>query len=748
MLIIPGNMNPGAGEPAQSSEDQVQAWQIVSRYLALLRKFFWIFILSSTVTTTVAYFYTENQPRLYSSSSKILFLSSQPNIFGKQIERVDLIDPGQVWQFQQFWNTQREILRSTKFAERVVKQGGFLDRPGFIPETRDGKPLSEEERVALGASRVLGATSLSLTKDSRVVVIDATGNDPEVIAALANSYAEAYISYTAELQTGGLNQMVTWFDGYVTTKREELDGAQRKLHTFKRNNNILSISYESRQSLTGENMSSINQQLNEVKSKLAREESLLSQLGEMKRRKEDMRVIAEIVSAAGLKGAIEREALLRERLAQLRGRGYLENHRDVLAASKELEAVEATITNEIDRLEQGIENRVGTYKRERTRLKRELDALKSEAFELDGLGVEYSQLRDSAENLKELYRTVLKRSEELDINSMYENKSVQLLERANAPRRPISPNLPLNLIAGFILGIALGVAFIIAIDTLDTTVRSQSDVSRYTSRPILGTLPSVDSSIIKNVANAEGGAPLDKLTHIAPKSSFAEGIKTLRTNLMFMSPDNPPKFLLVTSPGPSEGKTMMSINMAIAMAQSGLKTIVIDSDMRRPRIHKAFGGRNKKGISSILTGDMPLAEAVLETEVENLEVLTCGPIPPNPSELLHTTRFQRLLDELDERYDRVIFDSPPLGAVSDGLVLSHSVDAVLLILKFGQTRRETLRRAIEQLVTVGAPFMGCVLNDINASVGGYGYSYYYYRYNYDDRPDGSDDMKKPDLSDA
>ncbi|MEM1347470.1 MAG: CpsD/CapB family tyrosine-protein kinase, partial [Myxococcota bacterium] len=203
----------------------------------------------------------------------------------------------------------------------------------------------------------------------------------------------------------------------------------------------------------------------------------------------------------------------------------------------------------------------------------------------------------------------------------------------------------------------------------------------------------------------------------------------------------------MSMPTTAQGKLLRnsSASSTVAMAQSGLRTIVVDSDMRRPRIHKAFGGRNGKGLSSILTDDMPLAEAALETDVENLEVLTCGPIPPNPSELLHTTRFQRLLEELDERYDRVIFDSPPLGAVSDGLVLSHSVDAVLLILKFGQTRRETLRRAIEQLVTVGAPFMGCVLNDIDASTGGYGYSYYYYRYNYDDRADSSDDMKSPDL---
>ena len=193
--------------------------------------------------------------------------------------------------------------------------------------------------------------------------------------------------------------------------------------------------------------------------------------------------------------------------------------------------------------------------------------------------------------------------------------------------------------------------------------------------------------------------------------------------------------------------TVTEADMAIAMAQSGLRTLLIDADMRRPRVHKAVGMENDQdGFVALLERRGKVEELVRPTSVENLHVLTCGEIPPNPAELLHAESLPELIDELLTLYDRVIFDSPPLGAVSDALVLSHFIESVILITKFGQTRRELLKRSIEQLVTIGAPLMGCVLNNIDTSVGGYGYYnyYYYYRYNYDEQPEGKPKRKKRD----
>jgi capsular exopolysaccharide synthesis family protein len=178
---------------------------------------------------------------------------------------------------------------------------------------------------------------------------------------------------------------------------------------------------------------------------------------------------------------------------------------------------------------------------------------------------------------------------------------------------------------------------------------------------------------------------------------------------------------------------MISCNVSIAMAQSGLRTVIIDADLRRPRMHKAFGMENTEGLVDLLTTSKSIEDVAQESGVENLHVITSGAIPPNPSELLHGPTFQKLVDALREQYDRVIFDSPPMGAVSDPIIISRSVDGTLLVLMFGKTRRELLRRSIEQLVTVGAPLLGCVLNNIDVNRSGY-YGYSYYRYNYEDSP--------------
>lgn len=724
---VPSGHAPAPSRPSSAAS----TGRLVARYMGLLRRFFWIPILAGGLGLGGAHLFAKRQPRIYQTQSKIIFHQGPQNVFGKNIEHVDLLDPGSRWQFQQFWNTQSEVLRSRTFGEKVVRRAGLLSREGFVPTQAGGEALSEEARMKRAVARVRAIVKVDLAKNSRVAVVTARTSDPELAALLATEFARAYVDYAREFQSGGLNQMIRWFDTYVSTKRKELNDAQGALHKFKSDKGILSVSYESRQNLTGANMTSINERYNTVRHKLADEQALLAQINTMEKRKEDMRALAELINSESLRAAIEREGRLEEKLAHLRGLDYGEKWREVKAQSEELKTVRGHIKAEIERIRSGLRNRIGRLERERDRLKRELDDIRAEALRLDALGLKYNQLRDNAENLKQLYESVLKRSEELDINSMYDANTIRVLEEAPQPGGPVSPNVPLLLLVGLALGVGLGVGIIVLLDMLDNTIKSEDDITRATDRPILGVLPRIEAAVLKGLSDLPT-ATIDRLTHLAPKSSFAEGIKALRTNLMFMSPDNPPRLLLVTSPGPGEGKTVASTNMAIAMAQSGLRTLLIDADMRRPRVHKAMGVENMEGFSSLLTGELKLAEAARPTEIENLDLLTCGPIPPNPSELLYTERFRALIEELRGAYDRVIFDSPPLGAVADALVVSHKVDAVVLLVMLGKTRRELLGRAIEQLTTVGAPFMGCVMNNLSAATAGYGYSYYYYRSPYEE----------------
>ncbi|MCA9566074.1 MAG: CpsD/CapB family tyrosine-protein kinase, partial [Myxococcales bacterium] len=213
-----------------------------------------------------------------------------------------------------------------------------------------------------------------------------------------------------------------------------------------------------------------------------------------------------------------------------------------------------------------------------------------------------------------------------------------------------------------------------------------------------------------------------------PKSSVAECCRSIRTNLHFMSPDQKLGALLVTSAGPREGKTSTAVSVATVMAQSGNRVLLVDTDMRRPRLHRALEQENTLGMSNLILGENTYEEAIQRTVVPNLDLLPCGPIPPNPTELMHTERFRTVIKELRSRYDRVIFDSPPVIAVADSMILGNFVDGVLFVIRSGQTNKEVVRRAKMNLEGINAPILGAILNDLDLEDRAYRYHYYYSYY--------------------
>lgn len=723
---------PEQSAPHPEGESGEALRELIARYWALLKRFYWILILTAVAGGAAAYVWTEQQPRIYEATSKLLFHETQPNVLGSQFEEVDFVDPGGRFQFEQFWNTQREVLNSKWFAERVVDREGLADDPRLFDDQAVAS-MSEDELRDRAVATVRGSTSYSLQRDSRVANVDVQVEDPELAAQIANGVAESYRDYLEETQAGGMENLSEWFDDYVSTQRQELDQAHRELQEYQQDHNILSLSFEDRKEMTSEALDSISARLRDVEAELYEQEALLNQIVEMEQNDEgDLRALADLVDNEGLSESLSREAELERERARLTSR-YLEDHPEVREVDQQLETVRDSIDGEIDRIRTSVENQVAVTNRNVEQLEAERERLTDEIAELNDIGLEYNQLADSADTMRQHYEAVLERTTELDLNALYDHDIIQILERAETPGGPVSPQLPLNLAIGLLAGLLLGGGVIVFIDALDNTIKSHEQIEQFTDKPVLGTLPKVEQSTLKGVP-VHGDSALDTLAATAPRSSFSEAIKTLRTNVMFMAPDEPPEVILMTSPGPGEGKTLSSLNMAIALAQSGEETIVVDSDMRRPRIHKALGIDDEPGMSQILTEDLDLDDAIAESPVEEgPDVLTCGPVPPNPSELLHTERFRDLVDRLRNRYDRVVFDSPPMAAVADALILSHSVDAVLLILRFGQTRQDTLSRSVEQLEAIGAPLLGAVLNDIDESSG---YSYaYYYRYRYDEPED-------------
>ena len=356
---------------------------------------------------------------------------------------------------------------------------------------------------------------------------------------------------------------------------------------------------------------------------------------------------------------------------------------------------------------------------------------KAEAQILNEKAMEYSVLKRKVDSESDIYSELVRRANETRVTQdMQFNNNIIIREKAEAPRSPIKPKRKTNVMLAALLGLFGGVAIAFLLEYLDTTIKSQEDVEDAVGLPFLGVIPSF---------TADEPEPTSELfTYTYPKSSITESIRSIRTNILFSAAEAPLKKLLVTSAGPQEGKSTTVINLGIIFAQGGKRVLIVDSDLRRPRIHKAFNVTRDRGLTNLIMNEAKPEQVIVNTKVPNLSVIPCGPIPPNPSELLGLTRMQEIIDELGHQFDIILFDSPPIVAVTDAVVLSKKVDGVVLIIKAGRTTSEMVLKAKKQLTDVTAHILGAVLNDFN--IRGEGYRYYYYYHYY--RSEESDRVKK------
>ncbi|HDP98820.1 MAG TPA: polysaccharide biosynthesis tyrosine autokinase, partial [bacterium] len=332
--------------------------------------------------------------------------------------------------------------------------------------------------------------------------------------------------------------------------------------------------------------------------------------------------------------------------------------------------------------------------------------------------------------------------EEARISEVGQLGNIRIVDPAQPNYVPIRPKKKLNMMLGVIVGLGLGIGISFLIDYFDNSIRSVQDIERL-GMTLLGSIPVIelDEAVMKGGKNGnhkfkrsmnveENRIVASRLiTQFAPKSPISEAYRSLRTSIQYSITDNPIKSIVLTSAGPKEGKSTTVINLAISIAHMGTKVLLVDTDLRRPVIHSIFNLDKSRGISNYLVGRVTLDEVVSETEIDNLYVLPSGTLPPNPSELLGSKAMKNCIDELKTKFDLLLFDSPPIMAVTDAVVLSSEVDAVIMVIKDGQTNRDAALRCYDILKKAPNRLLGVVLNGIQVN-GFYGYYYYYYQYNY------------------
>ncbi|MEO1234515.1 MAG: polysaccharide biosynthesis tyrosine autokinase [Myxococcota bacterium] len=687
--------------------------------LQALRRRKWFILLATILIGVAVTTWTMRQPKVFEATAQVLIEPVLPKVLGEDVGIDDL--QAQTRSELEFYNTQHKTITSRAVIADVVARLGLVEDRSFLEAA--GLPSAPTSKAV--EETVLSMVRVDPERRSRIVRLVVEDLDPDRAARIANTLGQSYIDYSLERRLENNRTASKWLDERVVEFQKQLETKEEDLHRFKERNLLVSVSLEDRQNMTAASLGILNEKLLETRAQLIQ---LQAKKGTVDR------LLAGGVSTTAVVQGLERnevinalrasaEELERER-AELSVR-YGDKHPAMVAVDERLARARKTLDEEVSMVLSGLENRIATLKANERELSSAMNGEKQKALELNSMGLEYSKLTRDLGTTEEMYESLLKRQTEASLSGLLKSNFVSWFEKAEPQLVPVRPSLPKNAGLGFAAGLLLGVAVVLLGVLLDNTVHSRADIEELLRLPFLGVFP--------RILEKDGTVPENRDLFVLenPKSGAAECARSVRTNLLFMSADNPPKKLLLTSARPGEGKTTTITALGIAMAQADNKVIILDTDLRKPRLHKAFGVSGEVGLTNILF-DRNFEDCVKATQVPNLDLLPCGMLPPNPAELLHSEKFRNLLRDLTEKhgYHRVLLDSPPIGVVTDAAILSKLADGTVFVVQADSTPKEAIRRAARQLYDVGASVLGVILNDFEiGSKGRGGYSdYYYYQY--------------------
>jgi capsular exopolysaccharide synthesis family protein len=745
----------------------------VHEYWVAARKHIWLIIGITVLITTLAAVYSARQPDIFEATAKVQVNTENTNPALGAFKSNNLIlnssytDPV-------YFNTQLQILTSAGLLARVVRtldlehNQDFL-RPqavqnrstweslkrmaGFGVKKDDGKPAAPDQvplstELAPATSRddlvevnrlypfvggLQGGLSVKQQPDTRIINVSFRHPDPKVAAKIANAVSQTFVLQNIERKTETGETAGEFLQNRIAKLQLEIQEGEEKLNNYARNHDIISLKPE--QNTVVERLAGLGRELLEAESERINAETAYragSTTGATEAVVDD--------TAKNLDAAEAELAELRQKRAQLLIE-YTEKYPEVKAIDAQIAAkqkfLDDTRSRKTKNTVTNLKTRYEAAKAKEDSLRAAFEKQRGEATAQNEAAVNYNIMQQQIETNKSLLDGLLQQSKQNDVIMAGTPNNINIVDWAPIPGGPIGPKRFQTVMLAFLISLVLGVALARYLEYLDDSIHTADDVEKLLRLPALAVIPAIagmnkQRRILPGNLSLQkrNGATPELLTDKSGRSPLAEAYRQLRTSVLLSSAGGAPQTILVTSSQPSEGKTTTVVNTAITLAQTGAVVLVIDADMRRPRVHSILGVENTRGLSSILasrSNEKEMLEVFEYHKPSGLYVLPAGPIPPNPAELLGSDQMRELIARLRLSFTHIVIDSPPIASFTDSVLLSTLVDGVLLVVHGGRASRSIIRRSKQLLQDVGARIFGVVLNNVTLTKG----DDYYYRYYYE-----------------
>ncbi len=749
--------------------DLLEYWRIILKRKWVLATFAAVIVVFVAVLSFTA-------TPLYKATATILIDEPSASLVNIQ----DVLNAGGYYQTDflgTYFNTQLKLITSRSLAERVAKKLDLGARPEFrtarssrtnpvqaikgILSLRWAFPRKKPAAAAGGSGAATAAASyafavldgleISPVPETRIVQVSYTSSQPVLAADIVNMLAEEFVRYSVETRYEATKQTSEFLGETVAQLREDLKRKEEGLQKYGEEKKLLFLS--DKESSVVNKFSDVNTAFTEAQIDRYKKEAQFRELRDL-----NIDALPESVTNPVIQALKASYSQARSEYEE-KGKFYGPDYPEMVKLRSRLDSTRKTLGEEIQKAVGSAEADYRAALNKERSLQGLLESQRTDVVKMNNNAILYRSLQIEVDNMRNLLSTLVSKQNEIQVSSQLgglRTSNIKIVDRALVPGAPFTPNTRRNLMMALFLGLFGGLGLIFLVEYLDNTVKGPEDAEKLVGLPSLGIIPYLTADGLKKPATygahqysygAEGEpeketmpevSEIELINYLFPKFSIAEDYRTVRTAILFSHPDSSPKTVCFTSSLPQEGKTATVSNIAISFAQLEGKVLLIDADLRKPRLHKVFKTRNVVGLSNFLTGSLSLDEAILKTSIENIWIIPSGPHPPNPAELLNSKRMRDLLAKVKDRFDTVLIDTPPVLAVIDPVIVSSLTDCTVLVVKAGKTTRRALAKSVEEVRKAKSEIVGVVFNEVKLGRQGLGMPYYhYYQYEYGESPEAS-----------